>query len=73
MGELRSLNVNRNGILRAVSEAPPEALLILIIDTPASDNTRITCSPVTPGARVWGYLSSVFQALANSAFRGHSK
>ena len=70
MGELRSLNAPRDVLLKSIAEAPPDAILVLIVDQPTTDNTRVAWhAPSQPGARAWSYIASIFHAFANGAIK----
>jgi len=66
MGELRSLNTSRDQILREITDAPADSLIVVVIDSPDSENTHMRWSGRAPGIRFWAYLAGVCQALVTS-------
>lgn len=70
MGDLRHINAKRDDMMRAVLDAPSEAIIVLVIDQPPYGDTRVLWhAPKVVGQRLWAWLSWIFGRMARGQLK----
>lgn len=65
MGELRSLNGTRDEMMKEIASAPPDASIIILVDSPSTAvHMRWTGIPNGKEGRILSFLSAVMQRVA---------